>query len=272
MSNRQPYFFAVLFGVLAGLFLLGCGYIVVSIAQGKPISISFFGFSTAVRPTGPVVKEDREIESFTNLDISGASFVILWPTEEKRSDFVTIETHSDMMKDMITKVHDGTLSIRLEGNYRSVQKRVVTVHIQDVKQLQKINLTGASRLQYEGEKLELDQPLTLHLTGASRVDLKDVQGTENVHLHCQMTGASQLMLSGHVPQLSLHATGACSFNAKDLNIEKGDINAAGASKVQIGSAKELELNITGASRVKYAGSPTITKQNISGASKVESYQ
>ena len=99
------------------------------------------------------------------------------------------------------------------------------------------------------------------LSGASECEFSGSGKT----LYFDLSGASQLYLSGNAKYLDGELSGASEIDAFELPVEESDIALSGASEAKVWVSKLLEVNASGASSVRYKGSPVID-QHLSGGS------
>ena len=73
--------------------------------------------------------------------------------------------------------------------------------------------------------------------------------------------------AGETGNLIVDVSGASQLDLSGLSAATANIDASGASKVNVNVANELIADASGASRITYAGSPKVSK-STSGASSV----
>lgn len=131
-------------------------------------------------------------------------------------------------------------------------------------EIEKLTLEGACSVEaagFSGNDLELE------LEGASRADL-DVVYDE---IFVELSGSSDLILSGEANELIADLSGTSSLQALELEAERGDIDAGGASSAQVYITEDLNAEATGASDIQYKGNPDLDESE-GGAGSVRRYQ
>lgn len=83
------------------------------------------------------------------------------------------------------------------------------------------------------------------------------------------SGASDVYLKGKVTAVKFDASGASDIKAFDLIASGGEVDASGASDIQVTMNGKLSAEASGASHIKYRGNTTLTRSEISGASKIQ---
>lgn len=87
-------------------------------------------------------------------------------------------------------------------------------------------------------------------------------------LDADVSGTGTLGLSGQVSELRLRAAGAGRLPLTDLTVRHLDATLSGASHAVVAVSDTLAVQATGASMLRYLGTPDITRSQTSGASSV----
>jgi hypothetical protein len=87
-------------------------------------------------------------------------------------------------------------------------------------------------------------------------------------VEADVSGTGTLGLSGHVSDLHLRAAGASRLPLADLTVRHLDATLSGASHVVVTVSDTLAVQATGASMLRYRGTPEITRSQRAGASSV----
>lgn len=206
-------------------------------------------------PTGPIVKQIRELEPFEKLSVGTLGNFELIPSEQER---IEIETHSDLMDKIRIENEEKSLSIGLgpvskvkKLHYKIYYTRITDLHVQETSRLR-------SEKPLKGDSLKLT------CSGVSRMNLP----VESKEVHCSCMGASRVEISGNAENAILEAAGASVIHANSLESNTKKISAVGASNIEAGTAKKMEISALGASRVKYRGNPDITKRESLRTSRI----
>ena len=123
----------------------------------------------------------------------------------------------------------------------------------------KFDISGASHL--ELVDLQTDDA-DFEISGASRVNgwLLMRDGDLDV------SGASQLTLRGSAKILELGASGASNLELNAFPMTGVDLVLSGASRAAVDVSERLDLELSGASTLYYAGSPHLGRVDVTGAS------
>jgi hypothetical protein len=101
-------------------------------------------------------------------------------------------------------------------------------------------------------------------SGASRINISNLMNSE---ITLDMSGASKINLAGETSKLTVDVSGASQIDAGGLSAIMANINASGASYVNVNVSKDLTADASGASRITYSG-PAHVSKSTSGASSV----
>jgi hypothetical protein len=204
----------------------------------------------------------RDVASFDRISVSSAIELYLSPDENEK---VVVSAADPDYRDRIrTRVTNGNLEIYYDSkgmaNWRGNPKLKVYVAFRNLRELK---ATGATNTYVNGvirsEKLRVD------LSGAS-VFKGAVDAQE---LEIDQSGASDIRISGRAVRSKIDLSGASVFKAYDLSSESMDLDVSGASDAQINVVKELQVEASGASNVRYRGDGVLKSVNTSGASSVK---
>ncbi|MBU1820678.1 MAG: DUF2807 domain-containing protein, partial [Bacteroidetes bacterium] len=105
--------------------------------------------------------------------------------------------------------------------------------------------------------------LDIVLSGAS----KSTYYGSAERLTLDLSGASQLDLSGTGTFLTGDLSGASQLYAFDYPVNEADLGLSGASRARVAVNNLLKVDASGASNVRYKGTPTLERQ-LSGGSTV----
>ncbi|MFH0893109.1 MAG: DUF2807 domain-containing protein [Bacteroidota bacterium] len=134
----------------------------------------------------------------------------------------------------------------------------------DYSKLNSIRASESANIMLDGELK--NTAFKIELSGAS-----ELKGQINVtDLTAELTGASEANISGTAQGLLATASGASDLKAQNLVVTKAKIVASGASEVRMTVNGELDVDVSGASDVKYYGNPGVVNKRISGAAELRS--
>lgn len=210
-----------------------------------------------VRGNGNIVKQERNISSFSGLEVGGAFRVFLTQGDEEK---LVVEADENLLDIIETKVRGGTLIISTNENIKQFKTMNIYLTFKDIDDME---ISGACHL--SGENKFRFNDLDLDCSGASEVDIKLSANSLNMDI----SGASSVDLFGSAERISLDISGASSLDAYELEMVDCDIEVSGAANARISVNNELSAEVSGASKLRYKGNPKIISHEVSGAGSLK---
>ena len=215
------------------------GVVVSSLFSFGRISGKFTNFSLkvgSVKGSGQMGTEVRELSGFRKIDASGVFQVEI----VAQKDFsVEVEADDNLLQYITTDVRRGVLKLETE---------------------RKLNTSNPIRVRISAPDIE-----GIETAGAANVILTELK---NGSLEIDSSGASKIKVSGETAKLVVDVSGATQVDAVGLAAENANVEASGASTVELLVNGNLKTNASGASTIRYAGSPRDVVKKSSGASTV----
>jgi hypothetical protein len=231
-------------------FLVGLGGLFL-IAAGCNRSVSGSGTVTSTPIQGPA-------SGFSRLEVSSSFDVTVSFGDQEN---VTLRVDDNVVGHLDVGVSDGTLHVGLESG---TSVRDATLHADvTARTLSSIDMSGASQVHLSdvltGERVEVV------VSGAGRLD-----GTAHVDLaKLELSGGSNAKLSGSAGRLEVTESGASQLDAVDLDVSDLAIDLSGASTADVSVTETISAGVSGASSLRYRGSPTFTRREVSGGSSIK---
>ena len=215
------------------------GVVVSSLFSFGRISGKFTNFSLkvgSVKGSGQMGTEVRELSGFRKIDASGVFQIEI----VAQKDFsVEVEADDNLLQYITTEVRRGVLKLETE---------------------RKLNTSNPIRVRISAPDIE-----GIESSGAANVVLT---GLNNAGLEIDSSGASKIKVSGETSKLVVDVSGATRVDAEGLTAVDANVEASGASTVELLVNGNLKTNASGASTIRYAGSPRDVVKKSSGASTV----
>lgn len=215
------------------------GVVVSSLFSFGRISGKFTNFSLkvgSVKGSGQMGTEVRELSGFRKIDASGVFQIEI----VAQKDFsVEVEADDNLLQYITTEVRHGALHLETE---------------------RKLNTSNPIRVRISAPDIE-----GIETAGAANVILTELK---NGSLEIDSSGASKIKVSGETAKLVVDVSGATQVDAVGLAAENANVEASGASTVELLVNGNLKTNASGASTIRYAGSPRDVVKKSSGASTV----
>jgi Putative auto-transporter adhesin, head GIN domain len=205
--------------------------------------------------------EMRKVSEFSGVRVSSAIDLYISQGDEIG---VAVSASDTKVRDRIrTEVKDGVLKIWFDGSGWNDWKgnKHMKAYV-SVKTLNMIKADGACDVELMG-KIKTDK-LSIDLGGAS-----DLSGQLDCgELDMDINGASDTKLTGNVGSVSVRLNGASSIKGWGLVTDFCDIDANGASSINVTVNKEMKVKASGASDINYKGTGVIREMKSSGASSI----
>jgi hypothetical protein len=174
---------------------------------------------------------------------------------------VRIVTDDNLMDLIETTVHDNVLHIEVQDNYNLEPSKSVDVYV-TAPEFRRIGASGATEVTSEN-KIVSSGTFDIDVSGASNITI-DLKAPR---VEAGISGASKATLRGETRDISLNGSGASEFRCFELLAENADIDVSGSSNADVYASVSLKAEASGASDVRYKGSPTVNA-NTSGAGSV----
>jgi hypothetical protein len=250
-----------------GLLLLLIGVLLVGCVPG-----------TWVKGNGKIETRDYGLSGFKRVEVSGAFEITVTQSAAYK---VSVTTSNNLFDYLDINVVGDLLIIRPRPSFSfhfSEFKAVV-----NMPEFTGINISGASNGTVSG--FTAGSSPTIEVSGASKLNMNDMKfdssavevsgasrftATINTNkCNIEVSGASTLTLSGSSDTVKMNVSGASSLRLFDFSINNADVSVSGASNASVTVSGNLDAEVSGASRLTYAGNPKLGKIDVSGASSLK---
>jgi hypothetical protein len=208
--------------------------------------------------SGQLASRHLEAAGATRLDVA-YGFQVAVRTGQPEA--VTL-TYDESLADLLDVGVDGpTLRLQLKphgtvGGRPTLRAEVTMARLEEVRAAGGSTITVAGMLTGPG--------LRLVLSGASRL-------TADLALdraEATVSGSSRLELGGAANALGAQGSGASTLELADLRLHSLDVQLSGASRASVRVDGTIAAQVSGASTLTYAGTPSFSKRETSGASSI----
>ena len=251
---------------------------IVAVIAVLAILFGLFGIAPRiVRGSGPIVERAYPLEGFDRVEVSSAiEFEI---THGAYS--INVTGYENLIERLEIDRSGQTLKIGLRpGSYFRNNVRAIIA----MPALNKLLVSGACRGSAKGVSSVDD--FDLEVSGASRVEV-DIEATSTAvevsgasrltgellvaqNSSLVVSGASRCELTGLTYDMNLDLSGASRATLSEFQAANADVNISGASQAIINVIDTLDVDLSGASSLEYAGDPTLGRVSITGASRMSS--
>ncbi|MBV2195308.1 MAG: DUF2807 domain-containing protein [Flavobacterium sp.] len=206
--------------------------------------------------SGNVVTEKRNIETpFTKIQASTGVEVIL---EQGSPSEVEVEVDDNLMKYIVTRVENGTLIVKIDGNINTMESAIVRVKTKTIEGLE--SSSGASIK-------------TINKLSGTSVALKTSSGStiqadlEYEKVSCESTSGSEIKVSGKALTLDTKSSSGSEINAKELASNEITAQSTSGSSTTVNPIVLLNAKASSGSSIDYVKEPKkVVKEETSGGS------
>ncbi|MFH1646407.1 MAG: head GIN domain-containing protein [Chloroflexota bacterium] len=230
-----------------------------------------------VTGSGKVVTWEMDYRDFTNIE-AGYAFDV----DVRRGDdfLVRIDIDENLYEYLNISQTGDTLHIGLKSNalYTDTTQRATIT----LPELRRLELSGAAEGKVSG--FTTTRKMHFELSGASKLSLDHVKaGDVNLELSgasdvtgtitmknggFDLSGASSIELEGSADDVTIEASGASNIILPVFTVLNADLQLSGASEAVINASNRMDIDLSGASDIKYLGNPKLGRINVSGASTI----
>lgn len=206
--------------------------------------------------SGNVVTEKRNIETpFTKIQASTGVEVIL---EQGSPSEVEVEVDDNLMKYIVTRVENGTLIVKIDGNINTMENAIVRVKTKTIEGLE--SSSGASIK-------------TINKLSGTSVALKTSSGStiqadlEYEKVSCESSSGSEIKVSGKALALDTKSSSGSEIDAKELASNEITSQSTSGSSTTVNPIVLLNAKASSGSSIDYVKEPKkVVKEETSGGS------
>lgn len=225
----------------------------------------FLGISIETSASADLTTKKFKIGNFHSLELGHAFEIHI--TKASSCSITAIGNEKDL-EEVEVELVGSKLNVSLDESYwsnwnnwkGSTKKIIINI---TMPRLRDAEFDGASKVTLEGFTDE--EEMTLHCSGASKVTTTRLVADKLV---LDLSGATKVVMKGQVLKLSLSLSGASHVILSDMIARDADVDASGASHVELNIQKSLRVDASGASKITYRGNPLNISKDLSGASSV----
>ena len=212
---------------------------------------------TALVGSGNPVTQTFNFTDFDSLEIGSA-----FQAEITASDsyFVEVTVDDNLVPHLRVEQKGKTVKIGLDPNTAATNSDM-RVRI-TMPALTRLDASGATRANVTGFKSGDNMRMNISGASAVRGDM------ETGDLTADVSGASTLGITGSGDALRATVSGASTADLSGFSVTDADVDASGASRINVNASGTLNAKASGASGVRYTGNPKLGRIDESGAGTV----
>lgn len=206
--------------------------------------------------SGNIITEKRSInEIFDKISSSSGVTVIV---EQGSPTDVEVETDDNLMQYVITKVENGTLVVKVEGNINSMSSIDVRVRMSSISGLES---SSGSRISSKNTL----KGNSISVKSSSGSEIEAVLEFEKVS--CESSSGSNITVSGKALSLETASSSGSEIDADELAANEVKSQSSSGSSTTVNPIVKLEAKASSGSSIDYVKAPkTIIKTETSGGS------
>uniref|UniRef100_UPI0040491080 head GIN domain-containing protein n=1 Tax=Flavobacterium sp. TaxID=239 RepID=UPI0040491080 len=206
--------------------------------------------------SGNVITEKRNItETFTKISASTGVDVII---EQGAPTEIEVETDDNLMKYIITEVRNGTLIVKIDGNFDSMSSANVRIKLETITGLE--TSSGAS---ITSKNILNGTSIAIKSSSGSEIETD----LEYENVSCESTSGSDIKVSGKTLQLETKSSSGSEINASNLAANEIYAQSTSGSSTTVKPIVLLDAKASSGSSIDYVQEPKkIKKEETSGGS------
>jgi putative autotransporter adhesin-like protein len=211
----------------------------------------------AVRGSGKLVTESRDVRDFDRVSLGGSGKVILIQGEEES---LVIETDRNVMRYITGEVRDGTLVLGTKsGAMVSPTRLRFTVSVKD---LAGLTVSGSGDL--TAERVDTER-LQIKVSGSGDLRIDALTARE---VAVRISGSGDVDLAGEVTEQEVAISGSGKYRGGDLRSETVALTISGSGDATLWTIESLDARLSGSGSASYYGTPR-TDISSSGSGNVK---
>ena len=206
--------------------------------------------------SGNVVIKKRTIDApFTRIDASAGVEVIV---EQGATTEVEVEVDDNLMEHIVTRVENGTLIVKIDGNINTMESAIVRVSTKTIE-----GLESSSGATVRSKNTLKGTILALKSSSGSTINTD----LEYEKVSSESTSGSEIKLSGKALTLDTKSSSGSEIDAKDLAANEITAQSTSGSNTTVNPIVLLNAKASSGSSIDYVKEPKkVVKEETSGGS------
>lgn len=215
------------------------------------------GDEKTVKGNGKVVKKEREVSSFREIEIDGTFDVIISQGDKEK---VVVETDENLQQYIEVEVNDNRLLLDNASctKIKKVTKKKVYVTVKD---LSKLLIDGVGNVEMSSLKTK-DLEIIVDGVGNSTLDFTCT------NLDLESDGVGNVKLSGSADNAHMTCDGVGNMSAANLVVGVLNVENSSVGNVRVNATKEIKIYSSGVGSLTYSGGAEVKEIKSSGIGTV----
>ena len=194
------------------------------------------GLGAEVKGSGKRVVQKRNIGPFTSISTDGAFDIEIVCQKDVSLE---VEADDNILPLLTTEVSNNVLYLKPTRTY---------------------SVEDAPKFKITVPNIE-----AFSANGAGKMEISELN---NDKFQISANGAPMITAAGTTKMIGIDTNGAAKIDTHNLRAPHAVVDSKGVSKVDLGVSDQLDVTVSGPSRVTYKGDPTVNK-TVHGPGKVE---
>lgn len=235
----------------------------------KKISIQFIFISIAsvlfiygcTKGKGEIVVQSFSPEPFSKIELNITGELILVADQNQ---FVEVHSHQNLIDILKIETQSGRLIIKTQpgkkiGKFDELSFYVHTPSIESITNSASGNISGGNNVQAASLVLKTSASGNINITGIN---------CQNIEAKASASG--NITLSGSAENASFDVSGSGGISAFDLTSLSTIAKTSSSGNIETSTVNNLSAKISGSGNIYYKGNPTITTEDNSSGSLINS--
>jgi hypothetical protein len=214
------------------------------------------GFGNAIRGSGKVTTEKRDVRDFDEVSLSGSGNLVITRTG---TESLTVEAEDNIIPYLTTEVSGRRLILGTRDNVSLQTTRPITYTL-TVKDLEALSLSGSGNISASSVPDLGD----IHLSGSGNMF---ISGIDTDKLTTRISGSGDVNAAGKAGSQDVRISGSGNYRAESLQSKDARLEVSGSGRVAVTAGDKLDARISGSGYIEYAGDPAIN-QSITGSGRL----
>lgn len=215
----------------------------------------------SIKGSGTAKTVSRPVSGVRQVAVHGVGTLVV---EVGATEGLTIEADDNLLPYIEVKRNGSAWEIGPTRDVSFEPRTPITYRLR-VKALNALALSGATRA--EINPLPAAGEFVLSMSGATSAEF---DGVDADTLKVSASGASRIEIkTGRATRQTVDLSGASRYRAFGLTSEITVVQGSGTSVVEVKATRELNVEASGVTQVRYKGNPPVVKSDTSGVSSVK---
>jgi hypothetical protein len=208
---------------------------------------SCFNMFSCVKGSGDIVKEEREVSSFTKIELRTHGDVYF---KQGDTHSLRIETDDNLLDFVKTEIDNDVLVIYTEKNICPEKLRLDLI----LQNIDGIEISGSGNIKCINDLQAKD--LDIKISGSGDIRIPSLQAN---FIDIEVSGSGDIFMEGNATKILAEINGSGDVKCLGLKVKSAKIEINGSGDFAIEAEERLDVEIAGSGNIEYRGNPSIQK-------------